>query len=148
MKTETINPKTPLAAYQAIKENAKRMPKVRDCSGLKIGQTVRQGDVYIERVQAIEGKGAEVKNRQLAPGTTNGSRHIVADNPHVLLFKSKPALESRGLRRFPVQIGPAIEAKEPWTLTHPSHPFCAQFPAGSFQVWFQIDPTTKQRVQD
>ena len=145
-------PKTALEAFSLIKENAKRMPAPRDCSTLKVGEVCRQGDIYILRLDKIENRGAEVKSRQLAPGVSNGSRHIVAENPKVRLYKCVPDLSRLeklwGLKLVPLQIGPAIEAKEVWSLTHPSHPFCNQFAAGTYLTIYQMDFATKQRALD
>ena len=140
---------------EEIEENAKkRMPSVRDCSQVKPMQVIRQGDIYVVIVDEIEGKGAEIKNRQLVPGISNGSRHVVADSPHVRIFKSRPKdliakLEKKlGQRILDIQIGPAIEAETEWTITHPNHPFCSKIPAGKAQIIYQVDPVTKQRAQD
>src|SRR3990167_2524741 len=85
------NPTTTIEAYKFILENAKkRMPEIRDCSGTPIRKVVRQGDIYAVITSEIENKGVEIKSRQLVPGISNGSRHVVADNPRVRIFKSNP----------------------------------------------------------
>lgn len=152
MITETM-PNSPFEAYTRIKENAKRMPKVRDCSGLKEGEVCRQGDVYlIVMPKGTVKKLHAVKSRQLVPGVTNGSRHIVAEDPKVKIWKSDPDLKwlenQVGFPVLPVQIGPCVESKDGFTLTHPSHPFCAKFPPGDVQVVYQVDAVTRQRAKD
>lgn len=129
-----------------IRENAKAMPEVRVIREMKIGQVVRQGDIYIERVKEIEGKGKAVKSRQLAPGNTKGSRHIVDESPSVKIWESSPALGSRA--RF--QVGPAIEAVGDFAVSHPEHAW-VRFALGvkaAFQVWFQADFARKERARD
>ena len=142
MKTEN---KT-IEAINRIKASARSMPEVRVVS-LKIGEVARQGDIYIERVQAIEGKGAPAKTRQLAPGTSKGSRHIVAESEAVTIWESKPDLGGKAA----FQVGPAIECKGDLTVTHPEHAWIkiavgkvTQF----FQVIFQADYARKERARD
>lgn len=134
-------------AIQKIKAQARHMPEVRVITGMKVGEVVRQGDIYIERVAKIEGKGKAVASRQLAPGTSKGSRHIVDESPAVTLWESKPTLNGKAA----FQVGAAIEAKGDFSITHPEHAFIrfvvgpvAQF----FQVWFQADYARKERAQD
>ena len=144
MKTETITTET---AIKRIQESARHLPEVRVIKSMKVGEVVRQGDIYIERVSALEGKGKAVKSRQLAPGTTKGSRHIVDESPSVTLWESKPSLEGKAA----FQIGPAIEAKGDFSITHPEHAwikFVVGKVAQSFQVWFQADFVRKERAQD
>lgn len=144
MKEATISTE---AAIAKIKGAARHMPEVRVIKGMKIGQVVRQGDIYVERISVIQGKGASVKSRQLAPGTTKGSRHIVGESETVTLWKSSPSLDGKAA----FQIGPAIEAKGDCTITHPEHAWIkiiggkvTQF----FQVWFQADFGRKERAKD
>jgi hypothetical protein len=148
-------PKTALESFERIRENAKRMPTPRDCSILQVGDVCRQGDVYILRVGAKSGiasLGAVIESRQLAPGHSNGSRHIVAESPKVAIRKASVDLakleKAYGIRLVDLQVGPAIEAKEEWSLTHPTHPFCNQFPADIYLTIYQIDFATKQRALD
>lgn len=139
--------KTTKEIIQKIQESAKHMPQVRIIDRMKIGQVVRQGDIYIERIPAISNKGQSVKSRQLAPGTTKGSRHIVDESPSVALWESKPNLENKAA----FQIGPAIEAKGNFSITHPEHAwikFVVGKTAEYFQVWFQADFVRKERTKD
>jgi hypothetical protein len=144
MKNQTITTET---AIKQIQEAAKHLPAVRVITNMKIGEVVRQGDIYIERIPAITAKGKPVKSRQLAPGTTKGSRHIVDESPSVTLWESKPRLEGKAA----FQIGPAIEAKCDFSITHPEHAWI-KFVVGKatqfFQVWFQADFVRKERARD
>ncbi len=54
-----------LETIQKIQASARHLPEVRVIEAMKIGQVVRQGDIYIERVAAIEGKGKAVLSRHL-----------------------------------------------------------------------------------
>lgn len=134
-------------AIKKIQEAAKHLPEVRVITNMKIGEVVRQGDIYIERVSTISAKGKSVKSRQLAPGTTKGSRHIVDESPSVTLWESKPSLDNKAS----FQVGPAIEARGDFSITHPEHAWI-KFVVGKvsqcFQVWFQADFARKERAQD
>ncbi len=134
-----------IETIQKIQASARSMPEVRVISQMEIGQVVRQGDIYIERVAAIEGKGKAVKSRQLAPGTTKGSRHIVAESEAVTLWESKPSLKGKAA----FQIGAAIQAKGPVTITHPEHAWI-KLDCGNadYQVFFQADYARKARAED
>lgn len=142
MKTITTE-----TAIKQIQEAAKHLPDVRVITNMKIGEVVRQGDIYIERVSAIAAKGKAVKSRQLAPGTTKGSRHIVDESPSVTLWESNPGLANKTA----FQVGPAIEAKGDFSITHPEHAWI-RFVVGNvpqfFQVWFQADFARKERAKD
>lgn len=144
MKDSTI---TTEKAIAQIREAARHMPEVRILSEMKVGDVARQGDIYVERIASIEGKGAAVKSRQLAPGTTKGSRHIVDESPAVTLWNGKTDLA--GKAEF--QRGPVIEAKGDFSITHPEHAWL-KFVVGKtvklFQVWFQADYVRKERTKD
>lgn len=141
MKTKTIE-----TAFQRIQESAKSMPEARVVE-LEIGQVARQGDIYIERVASIQNKGKQVKSRQLAPGNTKGSRHIVDESPSLTLWESSPTL-TNGKASF--QAGCAIEAKGGFSITHPEHAWIKFAVKGVqfFQVFFQADPMRKARAKD
>ena len=134
-----------IETFQRIQASARSMPQVRVVS-LEIGQVARQGDIYIERVESIEGKGKAITSRQLAPGTSKGSRHIVDESPGVTLWESKPTL--KGKTAF--QVGAAIQAKGGFSITHPEHAWMKIATNGIefFQVWFQADFMRKERTKD
>lgn len=138
--------KTALAAVERIQQSARSMPEVRVVD-LKVGEVARQGDIYIERVSDIEGRGKAVKSRQLAPGTTKGSRHIVAESEAVTLWESRPTLNGKAA----FQVGAAIESKGDVTVTHPEHAWIKLVSDGikrCYQVWFQADYARKERALD
>ncbi len=142
MKTSNI---TTLDAIRKVQENAKHMPALR-VADLKIGEVARQGDIYIERVAAIEGRGEVLKSRQLAPGTSKGSRHIVDESPEVLVVQSSP--RTRNHQAF--QVGPAIESTGPVCIMHPEHAWIRLLGVGKrfYQVFFQADWARKERARD
>ena len=107
---------------------------------IKINQYIRQGDVYIRRIEKITGI-KKISNRQLAPGLTKGSRHMVDDS--VDLFDGFIPLNESPNFTF----GPQIKAKKSFKITHPEH---ADFtlPAGNYQVSYQCDWIRQEKVRD
>ncbi len=124
---------------------------VRMNLGMGPGEVAHQGDVYVVMVDKKEdlygvhkslnkcGKGERTAERQLAPGTTKGSRHI-AEGPMSIFA---PAKDASALE------GPYIEATGEWTLTHPEHAD-HQMPAGNFCIVYQRDFAAEEirRVAD
>lgn len=84
-----------------------------------LGDVVRQGDVYLVNIKDLP-KGKAEKNRQLAPGNTQGSRHIVEGNCQIIKpdgFTSPITNE-----RVPnVLVGPAFQCMGDCEVTHPEH---------------------------
>ena len=117
---------------------------VRDNTGMGDGEAAHQGDVYIVKVKKYSdifdihetlGEWADPKlgpktdNRQLVPGNTKGSRHVVEGSNlvvHAAVSNSSPLQ------------GPTIIAKGEWTLTHPEHAH-HKFGAGTYVSIFQRD---------
>lgn len=125
---------------EKIKLTAKKMPEPRVLKSMEIGQTARQGDIYLTRIKSIEKiKTLKIKSsRQIANGSSKGARHIVSDdciiyeNPNQNIF-----------------IGDFIDAnKEGFTLTHPEHAWICGFPKGFYQIGFQLDFNRQQRAKD
>lgn len=78
-----------------------------------LGDVVRQGDIYLTCINKITG-GKETENRQLAPGNTQGSRHILAGKVTVyegVSFNQMPS----------VLVGPAFKCNSDVTVEHPEH---------------------------
>lgn len=114
--------------------------ETRTVESMEVGQWARQGDVYIERINALSGW-TPTTDRQLAPGTTQGSRHMVVGDVTVCECPNT-ATVARGRLA-----GPQIEAKEAFRVGHPEHADM-ELPAGTYQIWYQSDPRTQQRVLD
>ena len=104
-----------------------------------VGQWCRQGDLYVERVGEAGG-GTLTANRQLAPGTTQGSRHTVDASVKVYSATDARVRDNRLL-------GPVVESDTRFTISHPEH---AEFslPAGIYQISYQVDWKTQERVKD
>jgi len=121
---------------------AKHKPDVRRVATMNVGEWVRQGDVMLERVEGVpQGEASGV--RQLAPGTSRGSRHIIAGSVDCAIVMP----ENRG----PLD-GPCIDAKSRLVIEHPEHGWL-DLPAGQYRTYFQRDFARERaeeirRVQD
>lgn len=99
---------------------------------IKVGEMVRQGDIYIKRLaKAPTGCTLDTKNAEgkLAEGETQGSRHYIAaeDRASVKLFTldNANALD-----------GPILEAEKAFRVTHPEHGDVT-VPAGTYAITYQ-----------
>lgn len=127
---------TALEAHQAIAQAAaKPDTELRMVKSLAVGEWIRQGDVMLLRVSRRPSKfNTETKNRQLAPGTTQGSRHVLAAGPTIY---AKPEGDD-------ALLGPVIVAKERFLLEHPEHAHFSM-PAGTYQCRYQQDYSEVER---
>jgi hypothetical protein len=123
---------------QAAAEKAR--PDTRVIKKIEVGQAIRQGDIYVTRLADERVRhGGETAERQLAPGTTRGSRHCVEGNVEVYL----PAAGDGRLT------GPLIVARDRFTVTHPEHAHFS-LPPGAYRVTYQRDFNRQEveRVSD
>lgn len=127
----------------AITESAAKAntQAVRHIEMMPIGAVVRQGDLYLHRVADGHSRGAVRASKQLAPGVTMGSRHMAEGKITLYEGTAAPPRTNRP------EIGPVVVALERWAVTHPEHAHYS-LPAGTYQVTYQLDPRTNQRVQD
>ncbi len=121
---------------------------IRTVRRIEEGHYVRQGDVYLYRVAGDHPRGAAMGSRQVAVGSTVGARHV-ADGAVEVFAGASPAPKFKADRRYDpaVLTGPVVEASETWTLTHPEHAH-VRMPAGTYQVHYQADETTRGAVVD
>lgn len=105
------------------------------------GDVVRQGDIYLVCLDAMP-KGKETKERQLAPGNTQGSRHIIVGDAKIVKDVSFKNMGS-------VLVGPAFKCKGDVEVTHPEHGNKI-LPEGTiWQVTYQLAHSDElKRVQD
>lgn len=133
MKTATeVHDGVQAAAMQAS-------PATRVVEAMLPGQAIRQGDIYLIRLAAIPPNLPPVApGRQLAPGTTRGSRHCVDGS--VSLY------EIPGAGRLD---GPLVVATERFRVTHPEHAHFS-LPPGAYQVRYQRNFAVEsiERVMD
>lgn len=137
-----------MEAVEKIRQ-AKADPEIRVCRRVEIGTVaVHQGDVYLHRVADGHPMGERTGSRQVAVGTTIGSRHIVVGDVEVFAGKQLPGYckVADGFR-LEDYLGPVVVAKDEFVLTHPEHAH-HRCPAGTYQVTYQVDVTTMRRVTD
>lgn len=94
-----------LESFDASKPERIGSPSLGDC--------VRQGDLYLICIENLP-KGKVTSERQLVPGTTQGSRHTLSGDVEIVnevSFRDLPA----------VLVGPAFTCKGETTVEHPEH---------------------------
>lgn len=105
--------------------------------GVKIGRVfAQQGDLYFQKLGTLPDKVHPwpFAHGQLAPGSTQGSRHCVNLQQVRLWVRPTPT---------PLE-GPIIEAPEGCEITHPEHGHLI-FPPGLYAVTFQRAYATELR---
>lgn len=151
MATQSVAKQIKAVAKSAESMHAAKKETIATASP---GDVVRQGDLYLVCLEAaVEGR--PVKSRQLAPGDTQGSRHVAVGDCRVIESVSKPALAVliRQLVRnaeVPEQlVGPVVECKGDTTIEHPEHGHRV-LPAGSTWavVYQRAYGEEVRRVQD
>jgi hypothetical protein len=103
------------------------------------GDCWRQGDVYITLLDGVPAGCEREKNpdMQLAPGTTQGSRHCLDSLKGVAVYR----LPSPGMLD-----GPVIECRHERTITHPEHGDVV-LPPGVYGITYQrnLDQDARER---
>jgi hypothetical protein len=78
-----------------------------------IGDVVRQGDLYLVCVENVSGEATS--NRQLAPGETQGSRHVLSGDCAIFIKHNCGG-------KYPSElVGPAFRCDGDVTVEHPEH---------------------------
>ena len=103
------------------------------------GDCWRQGDIYITLLDALpKNVVVQKKNsRQLAPGTTQGSRHCLDSLEGVTIYE----LETQEMLD-----GPIIFLKEERAVEHPEHGDVV-LPPGVYQISYQRSLDSEERAQ-
>lgn len=107
---------------------------LRFVRSIQVGEHVRQGDLYIERIETAE-MGVETKDRQLVPGTTKGSRHAIDGDASIYTPIGNDPL-----------VGPTIVASDRFAVTHPEHAHFS-LPAGTYRCQYQRDFSREERAR-
>ena len=129
-----------------ISEKAVRLNKQdrRIVKDIPIGKAIRQGDLYVHRVSDKHDIGEQLDIRQIADGTSIGSRHILIGDVKVYQGKALPSYINQ---RWP--LGYCFDVgQEGATITHPEHAHIELCVPGRYQVTHQMDMQTMQRVSD
>lgn len=152
LKTQTLE-----EVVHAI-TNQPPLPELRVLDEHKIGAAIHQGDVYIHCVAKNHPRGKAWGSNQVAVGTTVGSRHV-AEGEGVEVFAGEKLPKTFDKAKMPwlanlteeqvnrIFLGPVIVAPKGFRLTHPEHAH-HDCPEGVYQVTYQGDPRTAERVQD
>ena len=139
MKTQTMEP---TEALKSVEDGAEgNVQEIRNIEEFPIGKIVRQGDIYIHRVEDSHPRGKSTSNRQLAMGETQGSRHVLDGEAEIFEGSTAPTWAPRAL------LGPLFKLFKRATVTHPEHAHVG-LPAGTYQVTHQMDARTLERVRD
>lgn len=142
---------TATQAHALVERDAQRAkPEVRDVRAtLRAGKAVRQGDVYLVRLDdsqiGVAKRATPMKTMQIVDGTSSGSRHVVTGRAS--LYEADPAVKLATCIRPDALLGPLVVATEECVVTHPEHAH-VRIPAGVYQTVHQLDAATRQRVQD
>lgn len=133
-----------LEVHQSIETEAsqKSDQEVRVITEMKIGQAIRQGDVYLTKIKSVpETHTMETLNMQIAEGDTKGSRHILTDTPTMKVFKNPNA--------GPLE-GPVVTCDKTFSLTHPEHADFNFVGGGTFAITYQRSYAREEimRVRD
>lgn len=130
------------SAYELVRAHEAILRDEHERVELGIGDAYPQGDVIFARVDKAPKKAKPYAGRQLAPGDTQGSRHVAEGDVELYTPNEDAALKTLH-RLFPktrsheVQfLGPIVQASGDWTATHPEHGD-RTFPPGVYQVIYQ-----------
>lgn len=139
MSTATLD-----QTIKQITDNAmtKKVAEERVIAEFPIGKIARQGDIYICRVADDHVHGGPLESRQLAQGTSKGSRHI-AEMP-ATVYEGTTAPPQAIATPF---LGPCVQSDVEFRISHPEHSDVI-VPAGTYQITHQMDARTLRRVQD
>lgn len=122
-------------AFAEVRKQAERIKNDEPATvgTVSIGDVVRQGDLYLVAIGDLPAKRTPTGERQLAPGNTQGSRHVLAGECEV--FTAEPAAiaalvkKSNGVIIPAPLLGPVFRTVGEVTVEHPEHGHRA-LPAG------------------
>jgi len=113
----------------------------------KVGDVVRQGDLYLFRVPLNFKVGAEIKRNQIADGVSLGARHIL--NGEFVVYEGENVPKGVNDSHARAGLGYAFDAKESTVLGHPEHDnYVVKMDKCRIQVMHQVDLRTLMRVSD
>ena len=127
---------------QAVQDTAERI-KSDDLQyfpeAASVGDGIRQGDIYITLLKSVPHGSAIVKepSMQLAPGTTQGSRHCLSSLDGVTVYRLKDPTPYDG---------PVLKVTEPVIVDHPEHG-AWQLPCGVYGISYQRTEDSEGRIR-
>jgi len=135
--------KTVMAALTEMRASVESMisSETERIGSPSLGDVVRQGDLYLCCIDKLP-EGVATKDMQLAPGNTQGSRHILSGDVSIVKPSKFGKLDT-------VLIGPAFTCKGDTTVTHPEHGHKVLPADTTWQVVYQqAYADVVRRVQD
>lgn len=149
MKTITAD-----KAFVQVQKEAEKIKndETAEVGTMSVGDVVRQGDLYLIAIPRLPKTRKSHAGHQLAPGETQGSRHVaLTGDVHDCPVQEVAALIREALPEVtvdPALIGPVIDAKGPCEIDHPEHGNRI-LPEGAYAVVYQRRFAEEvQRVQD
>lgn len=120
-----LTPEKALRKVQVAAEKI-RNDKTASVGTVSLGDVVRQGDVYLVSIGDLPKARVPTTNRQLAPGDSQGSRHVLhgecelyaADKSEVLQMIAKHV---SGYAGFDELVGPVFKTLGDVEVSHPEH---------------------------
>lgn len=118
-----------LEKVQSTAESIKCDEPQRFSEAASAGDVFRQGDIYIEKLERVPAGAVRIEKpeAQLAPGTTQGSRHVLDSLEGVTMSRlaTPNALD-----------GPILDLATERTITHPEHGNVI-LPPGCYRITYQ-----------
>lgn len=118
----------PIDAIKIMRQSVESMhaAKTERIGSPSCGDVVRQGDLYLVCIESMP-VGKATDNRQLAPGNTQGSRHILSGDVTIVTSVDYQSLKRVAPESFAkrdlesVLVGPAFSCNSDVEVTHPEH---------------------------
>lgn len=136
----------PVAAFRAVSASVEAIKNDahETIEAMEAGDVVRQGDLYLVALDEAPDRQADYDGRQLAPGDTQGSRHLVegdcavytAVEAHATAILNRLVPATKGQQLF---LGPVVQAAPGAApvFTHPEHGDRTLPAGGCFLVVYQ-----------
>jgi hypothetical protein len=124
---------TAVTAEKALSKVQRRAERIRNdeiavVGTVSKGDVVRQGDLYLVALPELPVSRTKTCERQLAPGSTQGSRHVLEGecevfsvNPNDVLPLIAAALAPAKTELYAELVGPVFRTLGETTVTHPEH---------------------------
>lgn len=153
--TGTVTPRNAKTAYEDVLRGAEEIKNGDPITiaTMSPGDSVRQGDIYVICLDVDPERASEFVGRQLAPGVTQGSRHIVEGECE--LFTPDPTSATEIINRLvpstknvPQLFGPVIRTTGTVEVTHPEHANVTLPCDGSYLVTYQRAHADELRRQE
>lgn len=136
MSPATMTAEKAIGEIQESAEKIKSDAPQRFSEAASVGDTHRQGDIYITMLEGVPKGAKSIPNRrQLAEGSTQGSRHCIDSFDGVTMFEKKDKTQFDG---------PILMLEQERTIEHPEHGNVT-LPPGCYGVTYQRDLDAEER---